>query len=30
VHVQRRRVEESIARVDPVVPTLRNNREIIR
>ena len=29
VHVQRR-VEESIARVDPVVPTLRNNREIIR
>ena len=30
VHVRRRRVEESIARVDPVVPTLRNSTAIIR
>lgn len=30
VHVQRHRIQDSIARVDPVVPTLRNSREIIR
>ena len=30
VHVQRRRIVEAIERVDPVTPTLRDNRQIVR
>ena len=30
VHVQRRRVVESIQRIDPVTPTLRDSRQIVR
>ena len=29
VHLQRRRIVESIERVDPVIPTLRDNRQIV-
>lgn len=30
VNVQRRRIEEAIARIDPVTPTLRDSRQIVK